>query len=367
AADLSERQALDLMFHAGVTTRDEVTSTSGRGVGMDVVRTAIQQVGGSVDVSSTPGHGAVFRLNVPLTLAIMPVLVTWSGGGRYAVPQVHLREVTQIDAVDVAERVDEVEGSRLLRLRGRLLPLVDLAGRLGVEPQRSGGLVVVVVEADGRRFGLLVDDVGDTVDAVVKPLPRLLRGVAAYAGTTILGDGRPALVLDVAALAAAAGIGVATGADDTGAETAPAAEAAGLLLATAPDGGRFAVRVTQVRRLESFPDGRIERAGDLEVVQYGDVLLPLVRVFDVLPERRQVDRSKAPLPALDAIAAVVCDTSTGLVGFVVASIDDVVPEPQVPRQPASRRGVEACVVVGERVAELLDVEVLAADAGVSAR
>ena len=366
APELSPEEVLDLMFRAGLSTRDEVTSTSGRGVGMDVVRTSLEQVGGSIDVVSTAGQGAMFRLNVPLTLAIMPVLVTRSGGGRYAVPQVHLREVTHLQADEIAERVDVVEDARLLRLRGRLLPLVDLAGRLAVASQRTdGAIVVVVVETDGRRFGLIVDDVGDTVDAVVKPLPRLLRGIPVFAGTTILGDGQPALILDIAGLATAAGV---AGADQgvTEADSGQGVEqsASELLLGTASDGGRLAFHVAQVRRLESFATERVERTGDLEVVQYGDQILPLVRVSDLLPERRLVDREGAIAPVEQGLASVVCETSVGPVGFVIASIDDVVAGPPLLRQPPSRRGVEACVVVDDRVAELLDVDVLAAEAGI---
>lgn len=364
--ELSPEEVLDLMFRAGLSTRDEVTSTSGRGVGMDVVRTSLEQVGGSIDVSSTAGQGAMFRLNVPLTLAIMPVLVTRSGGGRYAVPQVHLREVTHLQAQEVAERVDVVDNARLLRLRGRLLPLVDLAGRLAVQSERTDGtVVVVVVETDGRRFGLIVDDVGDTVDAVVKPLPRLLRAIPVFAGTTILGDGQPALILDIAGLATAAGV---AGAEATSAdgESATVVEPAAseLLLGTASDGGRLAFRVAQIRRLESFAEERVERTGDLEVVQYGEQILPLVRVSDLLPERRLVDRDRAIAPAEQGLASVVCETAVGPVGFVIGSIDDVVAGPPLLRQPPSRRGVEACVVVDDRVAELLDVDVLAAEAGI---
>jgi len=368
ARDTTPTQSLDLMFEPGLTTRDEVTATSGRGVGMDVVRAAIEQVGGSTAVSSTPGQGTVFRLNVPLTLAIMPVLVAWCGGGRYAIPQVDLREVVQLDAAQVGERVDAVEGTRLLRLRGRLLPLVELAGRLGVEAASADALVVVVVEKDGRRFGLVVDEVAGSVDSVVKPLPRLLRSLAVFAGTTILGDGIPALVVDVSGVAAEAGITSSTVEHLAGtADERTGLHEAGLLLATGADGGRLAVRVAQVRRLESFTTESIERAGDIEVVQYGSEILPLVRVSAVLAERRMRDRRQLDAPRGDAVAAVVCETSVGPVGLVVSSIDDVVAEPTVPRQPASRLGVEACVVVEERVAELLDVEVLAAEAGIGSR
>lgn len=363
--DLTSAQTLDLMFHPGLSTREEVTSTSGRGVGMDVVRTSIEQVGGSVDVSSTPGAGAVFRINVPLTLAVMPVLVTRCGGGRYAIPQAHVQEVTQLGDEQVEAQVDVVGTARMLRLRGRLLPLVELSERLGVAALRADGLVVVVVETDGRRFGVVVDEVAHAVDAVVKPLPVLLRSLTAFAGTTILGDGRPVLVVDVAGIAAAAGITAASAPDTADAAVDQRAPVeAKLLLATATDGGLVAVPVTQVRRLERLAPDRLEWLGGTTVIQYGEELLPVVRVADVLPERRRTDRHRTETAVTDGLQTVVCGTSVGAVGFVVARIDDVIAEPQVVRQPASRPGVAACVVVDGRVAEVLDVDLLAELAGI---
>jgi two-component system chemotaxis sensor kinase CheA len=366
AAALSEPEAYDLMFRAGMSTREEVTSLSGRGVGMDVVRTAVEQVGGSVDVASTPGQGSLFRLNVPLTLAIMPVLVTWCGGSRFAIPQVHLREVVHLSDGQI---VDDVEGARLLRLRGRLVPLVELDDRLNLTTGREDrdGLVVVLVETDGRRFGIVVDDVVDTIDAVVKPLPRLLRRINVFAGSTILGDGAPCLILDLLALAALSGIAVTTGEDDDVEGTAGATDASSLLLATGLDGGRLAVRISSIRRLESFSAVDVERSGDADVVQYRDEILPLVRVADLLPERREVERVPRADRQTDQLPAIVCNTSVGPVGFLVGSIDDMVQEPAVPRQPASRRGVEACVVIQGRVAELLDIEALASAADIGVR
>ncbi len=364
ATRLDQADQLALMFHAGLSTKQDVTSTSGRGVGMDVVRTSLEQVGGSIEVASSAGRGTQFRLSIPLTLAIMPILVAWCGDEHYAIPQVHLREVVHLDAESLADRIDVVSSARMLRLRGRLLPLVDLAACLGDTSRRTdGALVVVVLDSDGRRFGLVVDDVGDTVDAVVKPLPRRLRGVVAYAGTTILGDGRATLILDVPALAGAAGIAVSTPED---AASAAATTTVGLLLATAPDGGRLAVRIAQVRRLEHFAHEQVEQMGALDVVQYAGGILPLVHVSALLPERRLTGREASGVPTSESIAAVVCHGAQGLVGFVVRSIDDVVAEPAVPRQPPSRPGVEACLVVDGQVTELLDLEALTAAAGIGA-
>jgi two-component system chemotaxis sensor kinase CheA len=378
AAALSPAEALGLMFRPGLSTKDEITAVSGRGVGMDVVRSNLQKVGGSIDASSEPGVGSTFRINVPLTLAILPSLLIWSGGRRYALPQVDVHEIVHLDGAGIEASVDDVGAARVHRLRGRLLPLVDLAERLAVEPvPGDGGLTIVVVARDGRRFGLLVDAVGDTTEAVAKPFPQVVRASAVFSGVTILGDGRPALILDVAGLAAAAGIEPDRG--ETAAETAGSSgpvistDAGSLVLASGVDGARLAFRLATVRRLEQFPAGDIQRLGSREIVDYRGTILPLVRVSELLdrsgPAVRR-DHDGPPGPAHDiasvpsdrttTVHAVVCDSSAGPVGLVVDGIEDVIAEPPAPPQPASRRGVSACLLVDDRITELVDVDALVA-------
>jgi two-component system chemotaxis sensor kinase CheA len=361
AAVLSPDQALNLMFLPGLSTKDDVTNISGRGVGMDVVRSALELVGGSVDVSSETGKGSVFRLNVPLTLAIMPVLIASIGAGNYAVPQVDVHEVVWLAPEDVAASVHDVDGARILRLRERLLPLVDLAAQLRLDHRGAAdGLLVIVVESNGRRFGIVVDAIGDMIDVVVKPLTRAIRSIRLFGGVTILGDGEPALILDVAGLALGAGITATqdNGKDDRIADEEDATSM--LLLATDADGGRIAIDMAAVRRLEQIAGDSVERWGPFEVVQYRGGILPLVRVADILPN------GTPAAPAADVLQVVVCESSVGLVGFVVARVEDVVPKPDAvaSAQPPGRRGVMETLVVAGRVTELLDVELLVADAGV---
>lgn len=365
-ADLSERDALNLIFRPGLTTKDKVTNLSGRGVGMDVVRAGLEQVGGSIDVASEPGRGTVFRINVPLTLAIMPAVIVSSGGGRYAVPQVDVQEVIHFEVDEVEGAVEDIDGARMHRLRGRLLPLLSLEEQLGLQPiegEGSAGLTIVVLESGGRRFGLAVDAVGDAIEAVVKPLTSATLSITAFAGVTILSDGRPSLILDVAGLATRAGIvsagEVAVAVQDPGIDPA----GAGLLIATGADRGKLAVPMGAVVRLEQFLPEAIERSGPLEVTQYRGGILPLVRVGDALAERRAEPRAELEVPSTDALQVVVCETSLGLVGLVVHRIEDVAAEPSVPPQPPSRRGVAASVVVDGWVTEILDVEALIVDAG----
>jgi two-component system, chemotaxis family, sensor kinase CheA len=364
---LDTREVIELMFRPGLTTKDGITSVSGRGVGMDVVRANLDLVGGSIEVSSVAGQGSSFRMNVPLTLAVMPVVMVRCGGDRYAVPQIQVSEVVHVEPADLATSLDEVKGVRLLRRHGWLLPLIELAQRLGVTPVdvASGGLNVVVVEADGKRFGVVVDEVGDALDALIKPLTRAIRSIPLFAGVTILGDGRPSLVLDLSGLAVAAGVTVISQEPtaDAGGSDATSSES-NLLLATGAGGGRLAVLLAAVRRLEQFPGGRVQRSGTMDVVEYGDTILPLLQVTKHLPEH-PARGEYSPMAGMDELQTIVCETSIGLVGVVVERIGDVAFEPRVLAQPLPRRGVGRRVVINDQVTELLDIEALVADAALT--
>jgi two-component system chemotaxis sensor kinase CheA len=360
AADLGGEAALELMFRPGLTTKTEITSVSGRGVGMDVVRANLEQIGGSIAVSSSPGRGTAFAINVPLTLAILPVLVVWCGGCRYAVPLGDVGELVHLGEGE-GTGVADLAGARLHRLRGRLLPVVGLAAELGLPPGRGGRELVVVRTAD-RRFGLEVDSVGDIADVVVKPLPPAIRAVPVYASVGILGDGGPALVLDVAGLAAGAGVPASDEAgEDEEQGPAPVPEAA-LLLATVGEDARVAVPLGVVHRLERFDAARVERTGLAEVLHYEDAILPLVRVADVLGAGPG-QRGRPGRETADGIQTVVCRGAGGLIGLVVDRVDDVVADPPRPAQPRTRTGVAATVVVDDRLAEVVDVDALAVVAG----
>lgn len=361
---LTPRGALELMFRPGLSTKDEVTNISGRGVGMDVVRAKLAEIGGNIDVSSVAGEGTVFRINVPLTLAIMPVLVAWCGGGRYAIPQVHVQEVLRLGAANVPEAVSFVHGARILRLRGRLLPLVDLASHLELtEAPGDGSLLVVVIQCDGRRFGLVVAALGDSIEAVVKPLPGATQSIPLFAGVTILVDGFPALILDPPALATAAGLTspdvetVPQGAQPT--VDGPPTE---LLLATARDGSRIAVQLADVRRLEHFRLDSVQRSGTRDVVPYCDGLLPLASVATLLSGASAADAGMPSWSGGDEVQVIVCGSPAGPIGLVVERIEDVVAAAAGPLGPSGRRGVSASVLLDDNVTELLDLEVLATDA-----
>ena len=220
ALTMSDYDKQALIFMPGVSTAEKLSNVSGRGVGMDVVKTNLDKLGGKVEIDSVPGKGSAFRIKLPLTLAIIPSLLVSDSGERFAIPQVSVGELIRIPAQQIAERIDRAGDAEVVLLRDRLVPLVYLAEALG-SPRRERGskaLNIVLVDAGAFEYGLVVEDLHDTVEIVVKPMGRHLQGLREYAGATILGDGQVAVILDVAGLAQRAGLTRATTAASTEAQ-----------------------------------------------------------------------------------------------------------------------------------------------------
>lgn len=364
AAKMSDKEMIHLIFLPGFSTAETVTNISGRGVGMDVVRTNIERIGGTVDLSGSPGKGTITRIKIPLTLAIIPALIVGCNHQRYAIPQVNLVELLRLEGEEGRSRIEHIHGTPVYRLRGELLPLTFLGNELwktGEEirpPEGDDSLSIVVLTADGHPFGLVVDEVRDTVEIVVKPLSKHIKNIPVFAGATILGDGKVSLILDVMGLAQRAHIfSTAVGAAasshkeellDDGTEE--------ILLCRGPDDSRWAIPLSCVSRLEEIDPATIEHTGALSVVQYRETLLPLVRISDILPERRTVPRT-ALLPG-EKQPVVVHETSGQPVGLMVDAIVDIVRDTLVAQRPGSRYGVTGCRVLQERVTEILDLETI---------
>jgi two-component system, chemotaxis family, sensor kinase CheA len=297
AARMGAQTILGLIFMPGFSTAQTVTTLSGRGVGMDVVKSNIEKIGGAVDIHSPVGQGTTVRIRIPLTLAIIKVLVVKTGGERYAIPQVSLLELVRLDGEQALRGIERIHDAPVYRLRGNLLPLVYLRQQLQLdaasrEPGRSaeddnGVVNIVVLQADGRQFGLVVDAIGDTEEIVVKPLQKQLKGINAFAGATIMGDGKVALILDVLGLAQRAKVvrGVRDKRMSEKEEAAPAAsvERETVLLFNTGDRCRMAIPLGMVDRLEELPRSAIERVGTQDVVQYRDRILPLVKAPTSFP------------------------------------------------------------------------------------
>ncbi|WP_017935776.1 chemotaxis protein CheA [Nocardioides sp. Iso805N] len=357
-ARMDTKAVLNLIFRPGFSTAEKVTNVSGRGVGMDVVRSNIERIGGSVDLTSEVGKGSTFRIRIPLTLAIIPALVVGEGEERYAIPQANLVELVRIEGDDLDRQVEDLAGSPVLRLRGRLLPLVNLAEALGTEPEQRDHLTVVVVQADDVRFGLCVNEVHDTQEIVVKPIGRQLKGLSMYAGATIMGDGRVALILDVPGMAHDQGVD-AVEQDLLATSAAGDEDRTALLVLEVADGRRAALPLAAVARLEEFPRDRVERTGGNEVVQYRDGLLPLVRLAPAIGLMDTSDRN-------EQVSVVVHELADRSVGIVIDRVLDVVETAVVLSDVGRRYGVTGSAVVQEHVTDLVDLEAVVARTGVSA-
>jgi two-component system, chemotaxis family, sensor kinase CheA len=344
-----------------------VTNVSGRGVGMDVVKTNVEKIGGTVDVQSTPGKGTTVKVKIPLTLAIIPALMVTSAGERFAIPQVSLLELVRMETGESGKGIEMVHGVPVYRLRGRLLPLVYLNRELQMAPDASSTAAdavanIVVVQADGREFGLVVDEITDTEEIVVKPMGKQLKGITAYSGATIMGDGRVALILDILGLAQRAQV-IAEGRDSAQAEKdekeaqavrkeQAATDHRTLLLVQCGEHGRMAIPLSQVARLEEFPAVSVELSGDQEVMQYRGQIMPLLRLSRIIPG---LARDTGSTTGLDRLLVVVYSEAGRSVGLIVDRIVDIVDEKLVMQNPTQRDGVLGSSVVQKRVTDLLDV------------
>ncbi len=365
AAKLADREAFDLIFLPGFSTAEHITNISGRGVGMDVVKTNVEKIGGSVDIQSELGNGTTFRIKIPLTLAIIPALVVSSCGERFAIPQVSLLELVRLEGEEVRKGIEMLYGSPVHRLRGKILPLASLNRELGlVQDERIADreiVTIVVLQADGRQFGLIVDEVNDTEEIVVKPLGKQLRGLSCYAGATIMGDGRVALILDVVGFAHHSRI-ISDSLDHTTVtdkhDSRDDANRQSLLLCRTGDGERMAIPLSIVARLEEFGQDRLEHAGGRSVVQYRDRIMPLVRLDDALAGRHASEAVSANARPDEPLQVVVWSDATRSVGLVVDRIEDIVEESVALQASDARRGVLGSAVIQRHVTTLLDLPVL---------
>jgi two-component system chemotaxis sensor kinase CheA len=363
AEKLSDREALGLIFEPGFSMAKTVTNISGRGVGMDVVKSHIEKIGGVVDVFSRQGEGTTIKIRIPLTLAIIPGLVITSGGERFVIPQVSLLELIRLEGDSDGKHIEYVHGTPVYRRRGSLLPITYLNQVLGLKSaDRAEAVSMVVLQAEDRQFGLVVDGINDTQEIVVKPLGKQLKGLTLYAGATIMGDGRVALILDVLGIGQRSGVfgelrEQARTEDKQKAQSD--IEQQRLLLFRAGSFDRLAVPLSLVARLEEFPQSAIERAGGGQVVQYRNRILPLVSLREVLEPG-----ASASAQAPDTVQVVVFNDGDRSVGMVVDEILDVTEEAVTVRQKSKRKGLVGSAVVGKRVTDFLDLnEVLHACEG----
>jgi two-component system chemotaxis sensor kinase CheA len=358
AAELTGSQIEQFVFRAGFSTAREVTNVSGRGVGLDVVRTNVESIGGLVEMQSEPTQGTTFKIKIPLTLAIVSVILVRAGGQRFALPQASVVELVRLGRGNNELGIEKLHGVPVYRLRGNLLPLVTLSEELGLSSSGAGSAEsIVVLQGDSRQFGLLVDSIDDSQEIVVKPLGRRLSGLP-FAGATILGDGSITLILDVFRVGLAAGV-VSDGrarsmSADPAAPSTPAPGLKRVLLLQGTDDERMALDLSRVSRLESLDRSRIERVGDNLVVQYRGEILPIIDLQRALPERR-TNRRNEQADNADEASVVICTIDGRSCGLLVHRILDIVDANLKDATTGSRKGIEACSVISGRINEIIDL------------
>jgi two-component system, chemotaxis family, sensor kinase CheA len=316
---MTEAQLHKFIFRPGFSTAARVTSLSGRGIGMDIVRANIDQIGGTIDVKSAPGAGSSFSLKIPLTLAIVSALIVQAGGGRFAIPQLSVVELVRAQS-NSEHRIERIQQTSVLRLRNRLLPLARLDQLLGIpgpagsEPEDG---FIVVLQVGNQTFGIVVDAVFHTEEIVVKPMSAKLRHISMFSGNTILGDGSVIMIIDPNGIAHAIGTGAAQppepAADPPRAESE--AKAVSLLVFRAGSAELKAVPLSLVTRLEEIECSKIELSGGRHLVQYRGQLMPVVRLKEESRIRTEgtqpllvfSDRGRSMALAVDEIVDIVED------------------------------------------------------------
>ena len=364
AERMSEREMHNLIFLPGLSTAEKVTNVSGRGVGMDVVKTNVEKIGGSIDLQSAVDQGTTIKIKIPLTLAIIPALVVVCAQERFAIPQVNLVELVRLEGGANSQQIEWIHGAPVYRLRGKLLPLVylnkilelDGAGLDEKDPERTEEPVnIIVLQADDKTFGLVVDGVNDTAEIVVKPLSKLLKGLNCYAGATIMGDGRVALILDVMGLGQLAHV-VSQAREQTHVarehQADLVAERQTVLLFRSGSAERLAVPLALVDRLEEFPHSQIEQSGGRRVTQYRNQILPLIPLAELL------SLGDSTAETQDPVQVIVFSEGARRMGVVVDEILDIVEETISTRSRTSRQGILGSAVVSGNVTDFIDLHYL---------
>jgi two-component system chemotaxis sensor kinase CheA len=347
-AAMSEQQIQQFIFKAGFSTAAKVTSVSGRGVGMDVVRTNIEKIGGTVEMKSQRGKGSTFVIKIPLTLAIVSALIVECAGERFAIPQISVVELVRA-AANSENTIEWLNNAPVLRLRDRLLPLVSLQEllRLGKRAEQPSDMFIVVTQVGTYTFGIIVDRVFDTEEIVVKPVAPILRDISMFSGNTILGDGSVIMILDPNGIAAGTGeIGVS----DSAKVAAEAAAKAGrrddltsLLLFRAGGGAPKAVPLALIARLEEIDLAQVEYSHDRPVVQYRGKLMPLVTI---VADYQMGKEGRQPI--------LVFADHDHTMGLVVDEIVDIVEEQLKIEVAVDRPGLIGSAIVAGKATDLID-------------
>lgn len=363
---LTPKQVLNIIFLPGFSTAEQVTNISGRGVGMDVVKSNIEKIGGSVDVSSNLGIGSTFKLKIPLTLAIVSVIVIQAHGETFAIPQVSLVELVRLDSNDIKHHLEVLHGSEFFRLRGHLIPVFRLSESLHLDKKCNYTNIdtetnIVILNADGRIYGLIVDAVLNTEEIVVKPLSNKFKDLSCFAGATIMGDGKVSLIIDAQGFFNTVDKGHGQAAtqmndDDDVNVNQVGVEDQELLLCDLGDQRIYAIPLMLVSRLEEFKSSDIEWTGEQALIKYGPNPMPLINLEKSLKLKGNslIENLKSDQNSI--VPCVVVKLRNQYFGFVVHSIKDIaISEGGISSDSIDREGVIGTIFVFQKTITLLDI------------
>lgn len=361
AAMMTDGEALRLIFAPGFSTAAEVTDVSGRGVGMDVVRTNIEQLGGTVDVESVLNQGSAIHITLPLTLAIIPSMIVGCAGERYAIPQASIAELVRVPTSEFDTKIGRVHGAEVLRLRGALLPLVRLDKALGLRSEeelstRNANANILVLETGQMRYGLVVDTLHDNEEIVVKPLGKHVKELGYLAGATILGDGYVALILDVVGLAMQSNLrnvetNINKALEDE--DRSLNDEVHRLLLFANHPEELFAIPMAMVARIERIRSDEVKTVGNQNLLIYRGNTLPLLRVEECIQARP----AEPDLQHLFVVVFKVNDRELGLIAPSLRDIRDI--QMRIDARTLKEPGVLGTTIVDNVTTRLLDLMDLA--------
>ncbi len=371
ASAMSDERIFQFIFEPGFSTANAVTDISGRGVGMDVVRTNIESIGGTIDISSQRGIGTVVRVRIPLTLAIIPALIISSGGERLAIPQPYIQELVALRKNGTSHMIDGLEGAPVLRLRDRLIPVVYLDRWLGLRnwEKRPTSGTVVVVKVDNHEFGLVVDAVTTSENQhshatettglwfiVVKAISSLLAPMGIYSGATVMGDGSVVLILDLRGITMAADIPALTrrAGDLQSTSEEPqdvVQESSRYLVCETHNGHRVAVPLNQVQRLENFLQSEIDATADSCFVKRNGELTQLIDPDRVLHTSEELEKETVGL----SLVGIILPNELGNKALAVRRIIDVETGHGQLEKTAMKSGLLGTLLVGGSATEVMDV------------
>jgi len=358
AESMSPGKIHSLIFHPGFSTAEQVTNISGRGVGMDVVKSNIEKISGEVEVTSTEGKGTIFRLRIPLTLAIVPALVVESCGETFAIHQKNLVELVLLEAAEFT-KIEKLHGREFFRLRGDLVPIVRLNEvlKIGSEDSRNKDFLnIIVLKAEGKTYGLIVDSILDTQEIVVKPLDKKLKNVNYYAGSTIMGDGRVALIIDAFGFYNQVDNKAADQAQEQVREEQVASndyESMEVVLFTLEDHRVYGIPLSLINRLEEFDPGSIECVGEQSLIRYRGHSMPLINIEDILnlKGKRQLAEARS-----DKVNCIVTNIAGFSFGFIVKEIMDIaLTDSPIETDTIDRQGLLGTVYINEKLITILDI------------